>query len=53
MVVEHEFVEGIVLLHDDRELPFLIARRHMLGAPDIALGERRTLEHLPEVIAVA
>src|SRR5687767_332711 len=52
MVVEHDLVQSIVLLHDERVLAFLVDRPEVRGAADVALRVWRALLELTELIAI-
>ena len=53
MMIEHQLVDRVVLLDQDRELALLVARLELLRPADVALRERRALEQLPVLVAVA
>src|SRR5687767_9924835 len=53
MMVEHDLVQSIVLLHHQRIFAFLVERREVRGAADVALRIWRALLQLTELIAIA
>src|SRR5688572_11476259 len=52
MMVEHDLVQSIVLLHHQRVLAFLVERREVRGAANVALRVWRALLQLTELIAI-
>ena len=53
MVVENEFVDGVVLLDQQAKVALLVVGTELGGAANIAFGVGRALEQLPEFIAIA
>ena len=53
MVIEHDLVDPIVLLHEDRKISHLVDWIRERRPPDIALRVRRTFDELTELIAVS
>ena len=53
VVVEHELVEAVVLLHDDPEIAPLVVRHELARHLEVALAVRRALDDLAVVVAVA
>jgi hypothetical protein len=53
MVVEHDLVDAVVLLHQDGEIAHLVVGAQLQRTPDVALRVRRALDQLAELVAVA
>src|SRR2546423_2585932 len=53
MVIEHDLVDAVVLLHQNRKVPHFIDRLDKRGTPDVALRVRRSLDQLPEFVAIS
>ena len=53
MVVEHQLVDRVVLLDQEREIALLVVRPELQRTPDVALGVGRAFEQLAELVAVA
>ncbi len=52
MMIEHEFIDRIVLLHHQRMITALVVGSKLPGSPDVALAVRRTLDELPHLVAI-
>src|SRR4051812_48201668 len=52
MMVQHELVDAVVLLHQKREVAALVVRVEHQGASNVALRVRRALLQLAELVAI-
>src|SRR6266542_4019043 len=53
MVIEHDLVDAVVLLHVERKISHLIVRLDENRAADVALGVRRAFDQLAELVPIA
>ena len=51
-MIEHDLVDAVVLLHQNREISHLVHGFDKRWTPDVALGVRSAFDELPEFIAV-
>jgi hypothetical protein len=52
-MIEHDSMQGVLLLDEDRELSLLVVRLEVLGRANVALAVRAVLEELPMLVPVA
>src|SRR6267378_1351489 len=53
MMIEHDLVDAVVLLHQNRKISHLVHGLDKRRTPDVALGVRSAFDELPELVPIA